>query len=153
MLNSTTNRSKISKYIPQDEPIDFTFDDQKEKNVILNAWDRYMASRSDESRKRYGTTPRFEDDQKFLPLQAADFWAWWVREWSEQGVLRDKLQSLDFGAWKGHTKNRGAMIIDISFTEQQLFEMIRDATREILPPGKVIYDVTFSAFPTFPAKS
>ena len=51
------------------EKVDFIFDDRVEKAPILQAWDEYLENRDDEVRARYGATPRFENDQEFLPLQ------------------------------------------------------------------------------------
>lgn len=31
--------------------------------------------------------PRFEDDSEFIPLQAADFWAWWNSHWLDTGHI------------------------------------------------------------------
>lgn len=71
-----------------DGPIDFFFDDTSEKRPILEGWSEYLDTRNDAYRGMYGATPRFEDDDIFLPLQAADFRAWWVRRWAkEHGLL------------------------------------------------------------------
>lgn len=58
--------------------IDFIFDDRGEKRAILSSWDLFLSSVTD--RDKYGATPRFENDDEFLPLQAADLLAWWVRK-------------------------------------------------------------------------
>lgn len=68
--------------IPQDV-VDFYFDDRSDKRMILDAWEDYIEARPEEYRHWYGREPRFEDDEEFLPLQAADFRAWWVRKWSD----------------------------------------------------------------------
>jgi hypothetical protein len=96
-------REVVKSSIPLDEQVAFYFDNQGEKSFILAAWDEYIAERDDEIRGYYGTTPRFENDQKFLPLQAADLWAWWVREWYEEDSdpLPDKMKAFDFGKWRG----------------------------------------------------
>ena len=62
--------------------VDFYFDETSKKGKILRGWDDYLAIRPAEYREKYGATPRFEDDEVFLPLQAADFRAWWVRRWA-----------------------------------------------------------------------
>jgi Protein of unknown function (DUF3800) len=61
------------------EPIDFYFDAQGEKAIILKAWDGFIDSVPPDVRPLYGASPRFEDDTVFLPLQAADLWAGWIR--------------------------------------------------------------------------
>jgi hypothetical protein len=73
--------------IPLEEPVDFYFDNTTEKRPILESWDGYLADIAEhypDQRPLYGTTPRFEDDEVFLPLQAADFRAWWVRKWVQE---------------------------------------------------------------------
>jgi hypothetical protein len=65
--------------------VDLIFDNQSQKKKIISSWDEYMAQRSASPKSRFGATPRFEDDTDFLPLQAADLWAWWIREWHERG--------------------------------------------------------------------
>jgi hypothetical protein len=66
-----------------EEPIDFIFDNQNEKTAILNGWDLYRASAPERIHKLLGAMPRFEDDEQFLPLQAADMLAWWCRKWEK----------------------------------------------------------------------
>ena len=146
------NRHKIEKRIPVDQPVDFIFDEQTEKAVILEAWDRYIASRSVEIRALYGATPRFENDQRFLPLQAADFWAWWVREWSESGGIEEKMKTLDFGEWRGRDHTTKHMVTHYSFNENQIAHELQKGTSAMLP-GRPIYDVTFSPIRNWPAKS
>jgi hypothetical protein len=75
------HRPKMSELLPADQKIDFYFDNQSDKKAIVEMWDNYIIERPDEVRKFYGAAPSFRDDEEFLPLQAADFWAWWVRKW------------------------------------------------------------------------
>lgn len=69
-------------WVPINEPVDFYFDETSEKKMILDDWDQYLSTRAPEFRKLYGATPRFEDDRVYLPLQAADYRAWWARKWA-----------------------------------------------------------------------
>lgn len=135
-----TKKDTLEKIIPVSEPVDFIFDMQTERKPILAAWEDYIRERPEHLRERYGSAPRFEDDRKFLPLQAADLWAWWVRHWHKEG-RSDKLESLDFGAWQAKRDHPRAAI---SFNEDQIVEAIRDIMRPMLEPGRLIYDVTFS---------
>jgi hypothetical protein len=73
-------RGHFSCVIPVDAPVSFIFDEQTEKRTILDGWDDYIHSKPPQMTHRFGKTPRFESDDDFLPLQAADFWAWWTRE-------------------------------------------------------------------------
>ena len=90
-----------SQLLPLDKKVDFYFDRHSSKGAIIAAWEDYLSARSDEVRDLYGATPRFEDDRDFLPLQAADFWAWWVRKSCETGSLGKLITEGDFGLWKG----------------------------------------------------
>jgi len=93
-------RAMLNKVIDPDQKIDFFFDERHEKKVVIGTWDEYFRSRPDELKQYYGATPSFRDDTEFLPLQAADFWAWWVRKWTVEGVADARLSDLDFGPFK-----------------------------------------------------
>ena len=70
--------------VPLQEPVDFYFDEWGKKEIIRQSWRDHVASRHDDIRPFYGKEPRFEDDNEFLPIQAADFLAWWVRKWAKE---------------------------------------------------------------------
>ena len=99
-------RNKFKSKLPLDRKVDFIFDERAEKKAILQAWDEYIDKREDEIKPYYGSVPRFEDDRAFLPLQAADLWAWWVRKWYEEDLIAfpDKLRDYDFGSWRGNKR-------------------------------------------------
>ena len=72
-----------SAVINQFDGIDFYFDERKfEKTVIIPGWEEIKKGMPPEMVKLYGATPKFEKDEDYLPLQAADLWAWWVRRWA-----------------------------------------------------------------------
>lgn len=108
--------------LPANAKIDFYFDDRSDKHKIRTMWDGYMAAREPDKRALYGNEPRFEDDRAFLPLQAADLWAWWVRKWSVEGKIRHRITELDFGNWKG----KGLARTHISMNEDQWVETLAD---------------------------
>src|SRR5205085_1663702 len=67
-----------------DAPCDFIFDEQiGHQEEILRAWPQTRAmidnAQSSDIAQRIGSLPIFRDDKKFLPLQAADLYAWQVR--------------------------------------------------------------------------
>jgi hypothetical protein len=128
------NRQVIEKHVPLTEQIDFIFDDQSEKSVILATWDEHLDNQTPEVRSHYGSTPRFENDQKFLPLQAADLWAWWVREWYEEDaiVLPDKMRALNFGKWQGGPRAKLA----ISVNQEHILEMFQSLVVAALPSAR-----------------
>jgi hypothetical protein len=114
------HKDKIERLLPLDSSVDFYFDKERSAKAILGAWQEFADTRPDNIRQFYHTMPRFEDDEVFLPLQAADFWAWWVRKGAEDGTL-PKIANGDFGLWKGKT-NILALIIRAS--EDQLVAAI-----------------------------
>jgi Protein of unknown function (DUF3800) len=128
-----SRKAEFSQFIPSDEDIDFFFDDQlHEKSRILSSWDEYMKNRLDDIRASYGSAPKFGSDDRYLPLQAADLWAWWIRKWHDEGTVLDNI------------KNRKFYNIDFSFTEDQLVENLQSHLRQSIGPEQIIYDVRFS---------
>lgn len=122
--------------------VDFIFDEQAEKKAILSAWSEYLDHPQRQPyRARYGATPRFEADDQFLPLQAADLWAWWVRKWTEDGTP-EKIGGMDFDAW---SMERQIPKITIVTSEDALAFAARQALREMLGPGTLVYDVRFNS--------
>jgi len=114
------NRELLQRRLPSERPIDFYFDKESSSSEIYDVWERFVATRPENIRHLYGSMPRFEDDEIFLPLQAADFWAWWVRKGAEDGNLQ-QIGNADFGVWKGRN-NIMAMVMRAS--EDQLVEAI-----------------------------
>jgi hypothetical protein len=115
------HRGKLDQFIPSGTKVNFIFDEQSEKRKILSAWEEYISRREEEVRRLYGERPRFEDDTEFLPLQAADFWAWWIRRWYVKSVdPEERIQSLDFGIWQA--KRKDLPRIHISFNEDQIVQ-------------------------------
>lgn len=89
--------------LPVGEVVDFYFDDTSDKKAIRESWDEYLKSKPEDVRATFGREPVFEDDEEFLPLQAADFRAWWVRMWAEElGALNIRDGSYPFPTTDGH---------------------------------------------------
>jgi hypothetical protein len=126
-----SRRGLFDKVIPLDETVDFYFDDKVEKSIIFNAWNDYQNTIPEQNRKYYGATPRFENDRdrRFLPLQAADLWAWYVREWYEEDCVDvpDKMKAFDFGGWTG--KQRPSLTIVMS--ENQILDRLKELSHHI----------------------
>jgi hypothetical protein len=115
----------LDRHLPLDEKVDFIFDNQTEKGFIIEAWEGYLKNEEGKkTRQYYGTTPRFEDDKEFLPLQAADLWAWWVREWYEEDSSDHptKMANFDFGTWQGKKRFTFAL----SWNKQQIFDRLME---------------------------
>lgn len=83
MFHQSRYDEDIADIVGTNDKIDFIFDERSEKRSILASWDHFLSTNV--FRDRFGATPRFENDDDFLPLQAADFFAWWVRQWSKDG--------------------------------------------------------------------
>ena len=120
-----SEREKIREICPLDQKIDFIFDNRSEKASILSVWDEIIANRESKIQEYYGATPRFENDQDFLPLQAADLWAWWVREWYEweNSPVPEKMKNFDFGNWHGKKRSYLAIYVDESNIFNRLHEI------------------------------
>jgi hypothetical protein len=70
------------------EPIDFIFDDRGEKKDVRRGYEVFMEWCREDLKNRLGREPMFEGDEDFLPLQAADCWAWHVRKhWLQNGSI------------------------------------------------------------------
>ena len=67
------------------DPVNFIFDERTEKQPLLDSYEIMKSTSAPEFSKFMGELPEFRDDSKVLPLQACDLWAWWVRNWEEQG--------------------------------------------------------------------
>lgn len=74
-------------------PCDFIFDEQKGfVDEALESWRTIKAQLATSKRSDLGnfigSPPIFRDDKAFLPLQAADFYAWHMRQrWSRNQIL------------------------------------------------------------------
>jgi hypothetical protein len=62
-----------------------------------------------------GDTPVYRNDRTTLPLQAADLYAYWVREWENNGMV-DGIEKLRFG-WKAK-RIENLPRIDFKFEEK-----------------------------------
>jgi hypothetical protein len=119
-------RSMLDDFVPPGEKIDFIFDDRGEKGVILGAWDDIVTNSDYKETGCFGTTPRFENDREFLPPQAADFWAWWVRRWYEEDdePFPEKMLTLDFGFDKGGPLKHQMFLMPTYLDENDIFNAL-----------------------------
>jgi len=63
------------------EPIDFIFDQQQGEAAVVSAgWDNFTKGMPIEWSGLAKNRPIFRSDDDFLPLQAADLLAWWMRK-------------------------------------------------------------------------
>jgi hypothetical protein len=135
-------RDQIADVIPIDEQINFIFDYRDEKKTILSIWDEYLQARPGDVKKCYGATPRFEDDEKFLPLQSADLWAWWVRKWYNEGTP-EKILVGDFCEFNPK-ETRKHVRVEMSLNEEQLVDFIKCTLRGQINTDHIVCNVKFS---------
>ena len=125
--------------IPLDKKVDFYFDEHSggATQMAMDWEDGYVNRAAPGIRALYGAMPRFESDECFMPLQAADFWAWWVREGYENGTLSQYLSG-DFGHWRG----KAITAINMEIQEDQLAENLISKIKTDMPIGLLanIYD-------------
>ena len=127
---------QMAGLLPLDQKVDFYFDMQSEREEIQSAWENFKTSESDDIEALYGALPRFENDEEFLPLQAADFWAWWVRK----GYETDKLFEYKYGRFDGWETTKLVPFIDIFFTEDTIVEHLIERVRDKIGPDRPLYD-------------
>jgi hypothetical protein len=144
LMDYLHDRRELFPSLPREEKIDFIFDNQSEKGVIYSVWDDYLRSKSPHSRNLYGSTPRFEDDNDLLPIQAADLWAWWVRKWYKDGSLTNNLDEDESLFVKGviQSKKRNRAVF-ISYSEDQLADTFKSMALAMFP-NEFVYDTGFS---------
>jgi hypothetical protein len=104
-------------------PMKFIFDQQMmEKRHVIEghewAWARAVPSLPN-LKDIVGRVPSFEDDKEFLPLQAADMHAWWMRR---RFVAQAKGQQPLIPPWIDAPQRRTFPVLGIQFNEQQLRE-------------------------------
>jgi hypothetical protein len=128
-------RYVFEEAVPLTEKVDFYFDDRSESAPIIAAWSEIRRKMPEETERYFGANPRFENDQDFLMLQAADLWSWWVRHWHEEDAADwpDKMRDFDFGSWRG--KKRKA--IRFSIGERAILERFKFMAVENLAEGNV----------------
>jgi hypothetical protein len=137
VYNACWEDERIREWISPGEKIDLYFDrGGRSKNILLD-WDDAVAKLPDHIADLVGDEPRFVDDEEFYPLQAADFWAWWVREGYEQGRINEVSEG-DFGPWKAK-KVSG---VRFHASEDQIVKTLMDGLKKggIIPLLTNIYD-------------
>jgi len=84
------------------EPVDYIFDSRSEGDDVRAGWRMYEVFPPSGERDLVGRKPMFEDDEKVLPLQAADMWVWWCRKrWLEDGSFTREMDfPIPWGTWE-----------------------------------------------------
>jgi hypothetical protein len=113
-------RAIFGNVLSENQPVDFIFDERSEKAPILSEWEGFKEMQIAKGFTQYGATPRFEDDYKFLPLQAADLWAWWVRQAWHSSTGENKIYEDDFPVKGAKSQYR----VSISADEDTITNML-----------------------------
>lgn len=78
LLSLVTGLAKYQDKLNLTEPVDFVFD-KGNSTIVFELWDKFRAGLPEEFRKLIGRKPLTGDDEEMPPLQAADFYAGYVR--------------------------------------------------------------------------
>jgi hypothetical protein len=142
LIDALCSEEVAVRKIIGDEKLDFIFDNrQAEKALIVESFDRQISAAPCNFRKRFGSTPRFESDEDFLPLQAADMYAWLVRKLFESGVDSVRVHHLEFSLNSPEQEQSNPAIIIEASEDQIANKLISDIRR--LEPTALIYDKKF----------
>jgi hypothetical protein len=135
-------RKDFAEVISVYEDVEFIFDDQSEKSLIRNAWDQFLLAQAPGAEvERLGKEPpRFLDDRKFLPLQAADFIAGWCRYCVEREINPAK-KIVKIGVFE--IENKFTPMILLKMPEDHMAKWLLAMTRRNLPPGKFAIDTKY----------
>ena len=127
----------IRRWVSENGEIDLYVDDDTISDTALGEWEDIIGLLPDGARDIVGQKARFVSDEILLPLQAADFWAWWVRRDREEPERYD-IRKGDFGSWKGGII-RG---FSVTMNEDQIVEYFLNAFRKgsVAPGLGNIYD-------------
>lgn len=108
------------------EPIEVIFDKQSiMERPFLRMWDEFYETLGPREKEMFSIRPHFEDDKKFLPLQAADLQAYWMREHFLAGGNSSTL--VNPYPWK---MRYDSQCIVIEHTESQLRQLLSDYRAE-----------------------
>ena len=140
---------ELANVLPLDQKVDFYFDKHSGgAGEIASDWEEFADEQAEQIRSLYGTMPRFEDDEEFLPLQAADFFAWWVRLAYEDKGEHKRYREAIFG--KATSENKTIPSIGFTFSEDQLVNAlitrVRTGTYGV-GPDVPIYDAKYHPRP------
>ena len=128
---------QLHEWLSPGDKIDIYFDNDAGSSNITNAWYDNLHLRPDHIAEFVGERPRFGDGEEFLPLQAADFFAWWVREGYETGNI-SKILNGDFGTWRGERKWGFRLFADEDMLAPMFIQLMKSTS--VIPGLVTIYD-------------
>lgn len=91
--------ARLLDRVGSDDTADWIFDEQGKIGDEAVAWYRFIKEHARPNlKRRLGSTPIFRDDEKVLPLKAADLFAWQIRkhlsEEQPKGVAHNEILDL-----------------------------------------------------------
>lgn len=120
LLDMIIQLKRAAPLIKLDGKIEFVFDEQlRDKDVIKYAWGEIPKTRPDIA-AFIGNEPKWEKEEEFLPLQAADAIAWWTRRHREEHLAGKSLTKIPW------VPNRHIPQIDLELDETALKAMFID---------------------------
>ena len=82
----------LRHYAGSGQEIEFIFDSQPDQmKKVLSLWDEFIENTPLIHRSLIAGPPSFKDEKKFMPLQAADLHAGWVRRLNAAAVLEEPI--------------------------------------------------------------
>lgn len=128
------NNGIVPRFYSKNDRIDFICDDRGESGKVRAEFENMYNNASPEFRSFYGESPRFVDSEDYLPVQAADMLAWYVRDRRAQQCYNI------FEEWEENTKF--APFVSITLTEEYYFSILLQIFRQLTPKGQE-YDIRF----------
>jgi len=139
------------------DPLEFIFDETSKKSKIVFGWEQFKAELDSRYRDLITGRINFEDDEKFFPLQAADFRAWWIREWAiERGIGNIKGAEFPFPITDTKIINISMSISDDdlkSFIYGNIDKAIREGSIKIFSPSGELLETDGDYIPVLRRKS
>ena len=131
-------QGEFDELVPLGSKIIFVYDDRSDSKHIINAWADYVGSKSAAVQDRFPETPLFLNEKEFVPLQAADFCAGWVRSCFEKSNPYSVLKELSYEQLE---PSREVPMLCLELSHEQIFESIISITRNIVGRNAIIYDM------------
>jgi len=126
--------------------LDLVLDASSNMRWCIEGWSDYVSIMTKQFRQVLGGPPIYRDSRKTMPLQAADLWCYWIREWSKQGLSLEQIGALPF-EWKAR---RAMEIVYVRRSKEDYVQHIKRALllREISKYGLIngIFGFDIEAF-------
>jgi hypothetical protein len=105
-----------NSWIGHDDKVDIYLDNNIAEDWALDEWDKIVNQLPEYFREHVGERPRFVDDEQYLPIQAADLLAWWMREGYENNnlnIIRERFGTPELN-------NNPLRGVNLTFDEDQI---------------------------------